>query len=255
MAASAIVTEPATVWIVTAMTINALLAGARRIAGASMACGANEAFMAACKRIFGLAVVIERPLLPVEHIVAGLARRGCAQSALVTLVFMTGRASDALAAERLVCVAADALQRRVLSKQREATEPMIKPHVDFPAIIAVAALAIRPQLANMLIILGVARSTLRGQLDLVRGLHVAGLAADLTMFAEQREIRHRRMVEVHRLPCADRVAARAILAVSALVFVIGGVAAKAGVRRLGHFGRLLVTRFTLHVAVRSLEGK
>lgn len=84
---------------------------------------------------------------------------------------------------------------------------------------------------------------------------MAGFAARLRVFADQREPRHRCVVEVYRLPRLFGVTTPAILPVSTFVRIVRRVAGIAGSRRLDGFVGLLVAARASGDAMRPIQGE
>lgn len=82
---------------------------------------------------------------------------------------------------------------------------------------------------------------------------MARLAFRLGVLSGQGKAGHRIVIEIDRLPGRNLVASRAVLAVTALMDVIGGMAAKAGRWGLRHFRRLLVARRARGCTVSPLQ--
>lgn len=118
-----------------------------------------------------------------------------------------------------------------------------------------ARFAIRTELALMLVILGVARKALAGQLQLLRRAGVADFAFGGRVFTGQRELGHGIVVKVGQFPRSTGVATRAILPIAALVGIVLNVTAKAGNWWFDLLGRLLVAGLTCDRAVRTFQCK
>lgn len=207
------------------------------------------------ERKAGLPIMIKTPCRPIGAVVARLARRRCPQCACVMRIFMAGRAGHPFCRKTLVRMAGAALLLGVFAQQGKARQRVIKADIHRPTRSIMAALTITAQLPRMGIILGVARATLAGQLDLIGRLNMACFAAHLGMFADQREIRHAIMVEVDGFPSRCRMASTAIRAISALMDVIRFMAVCTGGRGLDGLCRLLVTGRAGGRAMRAAQRK
>lgn len=84
---------------------------------------------------------------------------------------------------------------------------------------------------------------------------MAGFAARLRMFADQREAGHGGMIKTDRFPGCFIVTAGAIGTVSALVGIVASMTGVAGYRRLCNLGCLFVAARTDCFAMRTLEGE
>lgn len=82
---------------------------------------------------------------------------------------------------------------------------------------------------------------------------MARLAFRLGVLSGEGKAGHRVVIEIDCLPGRDLMAPCTVLAVTALVDVIGGMAAKASGGGLCHLGRLLVASLAAGSAVRALE--
>lgn len=143
MAATAVGSELAIVDIVGTMTVGTVLAQARlrseRLPVAAFACDFR---VCAVQRETGLLVVIEKPLLPFDRVVAQRAFFTKATFVLVVLAM----AADAVfrrVAEYMRLVAVTAIGFRVFTEQREAGEIVVEEDVVLPRGFTVAVEALR----------------------------------------------------------------------------------------------------------------
>lgn len=255
MAFGAIIAKATLVPVIAAVTIDASRSQLARITCADMAGRADQAAVTPGEREAGRVVMIEIPRFPRGGNMALLAWRGCSQRAGVAFVLVACGTGQALRGKILAGMATGALERGMLAQQRETGEIVVETNASLPAFAGVAALAIPTQLAAVRIILGMARSALRNELDLVRRVNMAGFAPHLRVFSQQWKSRHRGMIEADRFPRLFGVAALAILSVPPFVRIILGMAGVAGDGGLGDLGRLLVAACAGCRAVGPFQGE
>lgn len=130
---------------------------------------------------------------------------------------------------------------RVTAKQREAGQFMIERHFGLPVDAIMAAAAIGTKLAEMGIVLCVARCTIDRQLKFARGTNMTCFAPRRGVLADEREASHRGVIEADDLPGNRVMTTFAIRAIAAFVDVVRNMATHAGDGRLGNLGRGLVT--------------
>ena len=120
----------------------------------------------------------------------------------------------------------------VFPGKRESRHGVVVEVDRLPGRFDMAALAIGPVAAFVLVVLGVAGIAGGGRPDQPRWLLVAPFAGSRAMRALQRELRHPVMIKAGLLPISAVVARSAIGTVTTLVNIVGGVAADAGARRM-----------------------
>ena len=180
--------------------------------------------MPTVKREAGLRMV-EAHGLPVRRIVAALAAEAVGPPVRIDLG-VTADAGDLRVLEFRTGMAVRALHRRVLAQQREGRLVMVEADRLPPDRGVVAGAAGRAQLARMPVVPGVATAAADVELDLVRRLHMAGLAFDLAVGPGEREA-GLAVVEGGVLPARGGMAALALGTVQALVLVVLGVTGQA----------------------------
>mgnify|MGYP007068605524 CR=1 FL=1 len=253
MAPLAIFAETATVPVVAAVAVDAARASRGRVARAAVACRADQAVMSTVEREARPLVMVERPRLPVDRSMAVAASGWRAQCTGVMIVLVTIGACGSLRSECSVRMAFHALDLGMLAQQGEAAERMIEADVRFPIRTVVAAAACGSKLAGMNIIRPMAGCALHRELELVGWGSVAGFAAHGCMRALQGKPSHLVMVETGELPPALLVATRAVVPISALVRIVGGMTSDAGRRGLLRLRRLLVASTTGRRPVRAAK--
>lgn len=156
----AILAEPSTVDVITAVTADAPASSLGRIAGLRMASGTDQPLVLPGKGKVALRVVIETPGLPVERVVAIATGRGRTQSSAVVIVGVAACTGCALGRKAAVDVAALALQLGMFAQQRKPRQAVVEPDAFLPAFAVVAATAIVPQVPRVGIVLLVARAAI-----------------------------------------------------------------------------------------------
>ena len=117
-------------------------------------------------------------------------------------------------------------------EQREVRQFMIEPNADIPAGLAVAFAAVGPQCSVVCIAARVAVFAVRSEFFLVRVDLMALLTGDFGVPVSQRKGGFSCVIEVDRVPCALRMARRAIISVSPPMYIVCRVAVGAAGLRL-----------------------
>lgn len=255
MTALTVVAEPAPMDVVAAMTIAAAGAEFGRIARPGVAGRANEPLVLSGQCEAGLGIVVEAPHLPIGGVVAIAAFGWRTQCSLMMRILVAIGASRARRGESLVLVTRLAFDLRMLAEKRERSQRMVETDIGFPVVGIVTAPARRAQFRPVYVVFVMTGGTLRDQFDLVRSFHMAILAASRRVFAQQREVGHRVVVEIDFLPIVFGVASGAIGAVAALVSVVFLVASDTSGRRRGDLGRLHVAALAGRAAMRAAQRK
>lgn len=138
-----------------------------------------------CQGKAGLRVVIEHPFRPRDGVMTQAAIT--AEIASMRIVFaMTICAFLRCVTEYVRFVARTALRVVVLTQQRKARQPVVEEQIVLPGLLVVAVFTGRAQRFVVRFVLFVAGQAVRYELDVERGLDVAGRTFDIGMRTEQR---------------------------------------------------------------------
>ena len=99
-----------------------------------------------------------------------------------------------------------------------------------PGEAGMASAAVRAESAIVRVVPGMAPAAIGRQLHLVRRFYVTALALEFRVRALQREVRGAAMIKLPELPAIRVVAARALLAEMAMMYIVGLVASHAVAR-------------------------
>ena len=125
-----------------------------------------------------------------------------------------------------------AIDLGVRAHQRKFVLPGMVVVLDLPALVVVTVLAFLAEARRVRIVGLMAAVAVLRDLVLVVAAAVAGDAVDLIVHAEQFEFRFLEMVELRRLPFLGHVALAAVIAARSTMFIVGLMAAHAGLGRL-----------------------
>ena len=227
MAARAVVAKLAAMAIVASVALGTLPRCIGGIAGTAVACRADQSLVLSGKRKISSPVVIETPGGPVGDIVAAATISRRAQGANMVVVHMTIRAGYSRCGKSLVGVTGRALGLCMAAEEGKSTQVMIEPHARGPILAVMALRATWSQFPLMGIVIGMAIGAFTRQAQFLRWRRVASFACDGCMGTSQWELRHRGVIEFNLIPGGFGVAARAVLAITAFMRVIGAVATDA----------------------------
>jgi hypothetical protein len=223
MAAVALLAVIAQVPIVLAMATRAdrrHLHGAR---GLQMACCALQFAVRTQQSKMRFLGMIEYPQPPAVGRMTGLAL--VAETSLVNVFMrMTLAAGRGRTVEGQRCMALGAAHDSMQTEQRKIGQVMIEDEAGAPILLAVALIAGFPQLAAMRVLAAMAAGAIFGQLLRGDDGGVAGVAVDLGMSTDEREIVPRGMIVVRQVPTFIVMTAVALCAEAGGMRVIGFVA-------------------------------
>ena len=194
----------------------------------------------------GLAIVVERPVMPATRVVTCFAPVAQSRFMLVVL-FMAGVTLDGCILEFFCYVTFFAFDPGVLAQQRKDYDTVVKARAG-PTRLVVTHLAIRTFLPFVNIIRLVAGDASCLQLLLVQHPGMAGGARDFSMGAAQRVPGQAIVIKQVDAPVFGRVTGFAFTTESAAMFVITSMTGDAGLGRIFMI-RGLVAGVTLNVAM------
>lgn len=167
----------------------------------------------------GLRVVIEHPVRPRD----GVMTQGAVTAEIASVCIVLAMTICALlrrVTEHMRFVARIAFRIVVLAQQRKARQPVVKEQVVLPGLLFVAVFTGGAQRFVVRFVLFVAGQAVRYELDVERGLDVAGRTFDIGMRTEQRVPGISGVIEANFSPRGRYVAGIALLAKQAVMIVI-----------------------------------
>jgi len=220
VAVAAVVAKTSGVRVLTMMAGTAV-AGCRGAApdrGFVTAAATNTGVRAA-EREVGLRIVIELPRLPVRRIVA----IGALVTETAVMRIVAGVAGETVGIGVKKCGGGMTLVARdvgVRTHQRKINQIVVEPYFRGPAGRNVTAFTLRPQLAFVLVVAGVAATAALRQF-VVDIAFMASRTFERLMPRRQCHTGIPRMIEIHRTPAGIDMAAGAVAAVAGFVYIIG----------------------------------
>lgn len=253
VAAAAVLTKAAIVYVLPRMTVTTDGRCFTRIRPRRMTCLTGDTFVRTKKRITRVLLVIELPQVPGIWRVAALAL--VTQCPLMMVVRLMATGTGAIRASKLVTeVAVLAGNHAMQADQRELGKVMVETIDRIPAIGDMAGGAGLHIRIFVWIVSGVTTGAIARQF-ILQGAHVAAGTRQFLMLAQKGKSHLLGMVELGFFPLYWRMAAVALLAVAAQMDIVVRMAAVTGQRVIALHHPVAVAGATRQFAVTMHQGK